>query len=45
MRELEINKMPELPFQVSEALNQLRINLSFCGQQIKTIMMTIQIVI
>lgn len=40
MRELEINKMPELPFQVLEALNQLRINLSFCGEQIKTVMMT-----
>ena len=40
MRELEINKMPELPFNVTEALNQLRINLSFCGDQIKTVMMT-----
>lgn len=40
MKELEINKMQELPFQVSEALNQLRINLSFCGEQIKTVMMT-----
>lgn len=40
MKELEINKMPELPFQVTEALNQLRINLSFCGQQIKTVMVT-----
>lgn len=40
MRELEINKMPELPFNVSEALNQLRINLSFCGDQFKTVMVT-----
>ena len=29
MKELEINKLPQLPFDVTEALNQLRINLSF----------------
>ena len=29
-----------LPFDVTEALNQLRINLGFCGDQIKTIMVT-----
>lgn len=40
MRELEIKKIPELPFDVTEALNQLRINLGFCGNQIKTIMVT-----
>ncbi len=40
MRELEIKKLPELPFDVSEALNQLRINLGFCGEDIKTIMVT-----
>lgn len=40
MRELEIKKVPELPFDVTEALNQLRINLGFCGNQIKTIMVT-----
>ncbi len=40
MRALEIKRMPELPFDVSEALNQLRINLGFCGDQIKTIMVT-----
>lgn len=40
MKELEIGKMPDLPFNVTEALNQLRINLGFCGDQIKTIMVT-----
>ncbi|OUP27855.1 CpsD/CapB family tyrosine-protein kinase [Faecalibacterium sp. An192] len=40
MKELEIKKLPELPFDVTEALNQLRINLGFCGEQIKTIMVT-----
>lgn len=28
MKELEIRNLPELPFNVTEALNQLRINLS-----------------
>lgn len=32
--------MPQLPFDVAEALNHLRINLSFCGDQIKTVMVT-----
>ena len=40
MKELEIKKLPELPFNVVEALNQLRINLSFCGSDVKTIMIT-----
>ena len=40
MKEIEINKLPNLPFDVIEALNQLRINLGFCGDQIKTIMVT-----
>lgn len=40
MKELEIKKQPELPFSVAEALNQLRINLGFCGSQVKTIMVT-----
>ena len=40
MNKITINKMPELPFEVSEALNQMRINLSFCGSDIKTIMVT-----
>ena len=40
MKELEIKKLPQLPFDMTEALNQLRINLGFCGDQIKTIMVT-----
>ena len=40
MKELELHKIPNLPFNMSEALNQLRINLGFCGDQIKTIMVT-----
>lgn len=40
MNKITINKMPELPFEVSEALNQMRINLSFCGSDIKTVMVT-----
>lgn len=40
MKELEIRNLPELPFNVTEALNQLRINLSFCGSQVKTVMVT-----
>lgn len=33
MNKLQIGKMPQLPFEVSEAINQLRINLS-CFSQI-----------
>ena len=40
MNKLQIGKMPQLPFEVSEAINQLRINLSFCGSDVKTIMIT-----
>ena len=40
MKELTIKNMPTLPFEVSEALNQLRVNLGFCGDNIKTIMVT-----
>lgn len=40
MKKLEIQRMPQLPFDVAEALNHLRINLSFCGDQIKTVMVT-----
>ena len=29
MNKLQIGKMPQLPFEVSEAINQLRINMSF----------------
>ncbi len=31
MNELWIDPIPALPFAVTEAINQLRINLSFCG--------------
>ena len=40
MKELEIKQLGELPFGVTEALNQLRINLGFCGGGIKIVMMT-----
>lgn len=40
MKELQIRNMPELPFDMSEALNQLRVNLGFCGDQVKTVMIT-----
>ena len=33
MKELEISRMPQLPFDVTEALNQLRINLGFAGNR------------
>src|SRR5699024_264723 len=29
-----------LPFEIEEAVNQLRVNLGFCGDQIKTVMIT-----
>lgn len=40
MKEVVIEQLPELPFNVEESLNQLRINLSFCGEGIKVIMIT-----
>lgn len=40
MKTLFIDKIPELPFYVTEALNQLRINLGFSGANIKVIMIT-----
>ncbi len=40
MNKLQIGKMPQLPFEVSEAINQLSIYLSFCGSDVKTIMIT-----
>lgn len=40
MKQMEIKNFPRLPFDVSEALNQLRINLSFCGSDVKNIMIT-----
>ncbi len=40
MKTLQINNLPQLPFDVTEAMNQLRINLGFCGSDIKVIMIT-----
>ncbi|MCD8325419.1 MAG: CpsD/CapB family tyrosine-protein kinase, partial [Lachnospiraceae bacterium] len=39
-RTLQVTKLPALPFDVTESLNQLRVNLSFCGSGIKSIMVT-----
>ena len=40
MKSIELKNLPELPFDVQEALNQFRINLGFCGENIKKIMIT-----
>lgn len=40
MNSLVINDFPELSFETNEAINQLRINLSFCGANVKTIVIT-----
>lgn len=40
MKSLTLNKLPDLPFDVSEAINQLRINLSFSGTNVKKILIT-----
>ena len=40
MKNLELKNMPEISFDVQEALNQFRINLGFCGKNIKKIMIT-----
>lgn len=40
MNELMIKNIPELPFDVAESINQLRVSLGFCGDQIRTIMVT-----
>lgn len=40
MKKLEITNLPKLPFGMTEALNQLRVNLGFCGENIRTIMIT-----
>ena len=39
MKELAIN-LPELPYAVEEAMNRLRINIKFCGNDTKKILMT-----
>ena len=35
MKRLEIGRLPQLPADMTEALNQLRVNLSFCGDSVK----------
>lgn len=40
MKYLEVTNLPELPFDVSEAINQLRVNLSFAGADIKSVVVT-----
>ncbi len=40
MKSLELKTLPELTFDVQEALNQFRINLGFCGENIKRVMVT-----
>lgn len=40
MKSLNITNMPNIPFDVQEAVNQLRINLGFTGENIKVIMVT-----
>lgn len=40
MNNLVITNMPELSFDVQEAINQLRVNLGFTGESIKVIMIT-----
>lgn len=40
MKKLMIQKLPVMPFDVEESINQLRVNLGFCGDQIKTVMIT-----
>lgn len=40
MRRLTIGNLPKLGFETEEALNQLRINLGFCGDNFRTIMVT-----
>ena len=38
MNEVTIGNMPTLPYAVEEAVNRLRINISFLGSDIKKIM-------
>ncbi len=40
MKAIELKNLPDLPFDVQETLNQFRINLGFCGENIKKIMIT-----
>lgn len=38
MKQITIENMPELPYAVEEAINRLRVNLSFSGSKVKKIM-------
>lgn len=40
MRYIEIGNLPELEYNVSEAMNTLATNLSFCGDDIHTVLLT-----
>lgn len=40
MKEIEINGLSKPPFAVDESINQLRVNLEFCGDNIRVIMVT-----
>jgi capsular exopolysaccharide synthesis family protein len=40
MNELDVRNIPELPYYVTEALNQLRISLGFAGEDVRSIMIT-----
>ncbi len=40
MNIIQLNKLPNLPFNVEEAINQLRINIGFSGVNVKVIMVT-----
>lgn len=40
MKTIELKNLPDLSFDTQEALNQFRINLGFCGENIKKIMIT-----
>ena len=35
MKSIKINNMPDLPYAMEEAVNRLRINISFLGTKIK----------
>lgn len=40
MNNISLSAFPDLPFEVTEALNQLRVNIDLCGADIKVIMIT-----
>lgn len=40
MKQMILENMPELPFNVTEALNQLRVSIGFSGENVKVVMVT-----